>query len=137
MTSYPEQYQKQSQTCLEGPADIPIVHALYGCYKSWHGLLLKFPKVERYTLGQTCSTYLLDIIEHVLHAASSSEISQKKKAVQTASTKLDTLKILVRLCKDCHCVSEQQYQQCSAQLYQIGKMTGGWLKSFDTQKTPR
>lgn len=72
---------------------------------------------------------MLSILELVLEAAATGEQERKKSAIATASTKLDTLKLLVRLCKDCKCLANRHYQAMETRLYRIGKMMGGWLKS--------
>ena len=111
------------------PLDIPIVHSLYEIYAVWHRLVLKFPKIERYALGQTCSQLLLEIIERILAAASIPNKTTKAIYLQQASSKLDTLKLLIRLCKDCDCISNVQYLGLEAKLHHTGKMLGGWIKS--------
>ncbi|MEA3249752.1 MAG: four helix bundle protein [Patescibacteria group bacterium] len=58
------------------------------------------------------------------------ETDRKKSAITAASAKLDTLKLLVRLCKDCKCISHGHYQSMETRLYRIGKMMGGWLKTM-------
>ena len=132
----PQDLRGPKRELFESPLDIPIVHALYESYKTLHLLVEKFPKTARYSLGQKCTTYLLDILEYVLLAAASREIEEKMQSVKMASAKLDTLKILIRLCKDCRCISEKQYQQFSSQLHTVGKMIGGWIKSIDQKRVP-
>lgn len=113
-----------------GLIDIPIVHTLYESYALWHELNLKFPKSQRYTLGQTCATNLLIIIEFVLSAASVTNASDKLASLLLASAKLDTLKLLIRLAKDCECVTNVQYLDMQSRLHETGKMLGGWMKSL-------
>ncbi|MEA3249658.1 MAG: four helix bundle protein [Patescibacteria group bacterium] len=110
--------------------DIPLVHALYDTYACWHQLALKFPKSQRYTLGRRCDDYMLSVLELVLEAATAGEPKKKESAIVAASAKLDTLKLLVRLSKDCKCISHRHYQAMETRLYRIGRMTGGWLKSM-------
>ena len=90
----------------------------------------KFPKPQRYTLGETCSRYLLSTLELVLAAASASEPTEKSERLKDASAKTDTMKLLVRLCKDCNCITNIQYLQVESKLIDAGKMLGGWIKSI-------
>ena len=112
------------------PADIPLVHTLYAAYAAWHDILLKFPKAERYSLGETISRRLLETIELILGAASTADAAEKLKHLREASAKLDTLKLLVRLAKDCRCLPNQHYLDMESRLHEAGKMIGGWLKSI-------
>lgn len=119
------------KTQLNGQlADIPIVHSLYQLYLSWHQMLIKFPKTERYSLGASCEQQLLAAIEAIVAAAAISNKETKLSLLRKASAKLDLLRLLIRLSKDCECLSNQAYLQLESQLHEIGKMLGGWIKSL-------
>ncbi|MEA3453100.1 MAG: four helix bundle protein [Patescibacteria group bacterium] len=119
------------KSSLTDIADIPIVHELYETYKLWHYLILKFPKSERYTLGQRCGSTLLQLFEYVLTASSTKDIKIKLNLLSKASTKLDILRLLIRLAKDCDCLTNRAYLELQAKLHKIGKMLGGWIKSIN------
>lgn len=108
---------------------MPIVHCLYKLYQNSHELILKFPKVQRYSLGSSINNQLLSALEGVITAASVSQPELKLRYLQTVSAKIDLLRILVRLAKDCQCVSNKQYLELESQLHEAGRMLGGWLKS--------
>ena len=110
--------------------DLPIIHALYEANKSWHELVLKFPKAQRYGLGNKCGEYLLRITELALEAAAEQDINLKLEYTHKASNKLDILKLLIRLCKDCKCFSNKQYIAFESKLNNIGKQTGGWINDL-------
>jgi HEPN domain-containing protein len=112
------------------PIDIPIVHTLYEVYRELHKLILKFPKSERYSLGQTSGTRLLEMLEHALTAAGTSNSTVKREHLTTASTKLDILRLLIRLAKDCNCLTHDSYLTIEARLHETGRMLGGWIKSM-------
>jgi four helix bundle protein len=103
---------------------------LYQFYLSWHKLLLKFPKAERYTLGANCEQQILTAIEAVMTAAAISNKETKLQWLRKASAKLDLLRLLIRLSKDCECLSNQAYLQLESELHEAGKMLGGWIKSL-------
>lgn len=87
---------------------------------------------ERYNLGETCQNELLDILKQCLQAASSSESAKKRMHLKQASVNLDVLRLLLSLCKDCRCISNQPYQQLDSKLSEIGRMLGGWLRSLSS-----
>ena len=78
----------KGQSQLTGPLDIPIVHTLYQIYASWSALLNKFPKTERYTLGQTIAGELLTCLELIITAASTPSAPIKIENLRQASAKL-------------------------------------------------
>jgi four helix bundle protein len=106
------------------------VHALYQTYASWSKLVIKFPKSQRYTLGEVCQVQLLSALEAVLAAASASEPKVKSAQLRLAASKLDLLRLLIRLAKDCKCLDNKAYLELESQLHEIGRMLGGWLKSL-------
>jgi hypothetical protein len=92
--------------------------------------LIAFPKSERYGLGATCQDEILEILRLSLHAASSNNPAEKSYHLKEASVRLDSLRLLFNLCKDCKCVSNRTYQQLDSTCNEIGRMLGGWLKSI-------
>ena len=120
----------QKQAPSRNPGEVPIVRSVYIAYAFWNEVLNKFPKTQRYQLGTTCSEYLLEILELTLAAAQTTEAKEKVVSLKQASVKLDTLKLLIRLSKNCICISNTSYLQMESQLQEIGKMLGGWSKSL-------
>jgi len=112
-----------------GPIDVPIVHSLYQLYQQLHEQVLKFPKSQRYSLGANLQNQLLSALEGVITAAGVSQPDVKLRYLQSVSAKIDLLRLLIRLAKDCKCVSNQVYLELESKLHEIGRMLGGWLKS--------
>jgi len=69
--------------------------------------------------------FTLDIIESILELPF---YEDKLKFLQLISIKIDALKILVRLSKDCKAINNKKYFQIELVLSEIGKMLGGWIK---------
>lgn len=63
---------------------------------------------------------------------SSNGSEQKAIFLHNASASLDVLRLLLSLCKDCKCISNQTYQQLDSKLSEVGRMLGGWLKSLSS-----
>ncbi len=115
---------------LSGVADVPIVQSFYQLYKSFHEQLTHFPKSERYTLGATIQNQLLAAFESVVAAAGTGRAETKIEYLELASAKVDLLRLLIRLAKDCKCLSNQAYLELESNLHEIGRMLGGWIKSL-------
>ena len=108
--------------------DIPIVKKSYDLYKEFYALRLTVPKQDRYTLWQKCENTLIDVLEGILMASQQSKI-EKLPTLEKTSVKLNFLKICVRLMKDIKAITPKKYILIEANLDEIGKMLGGWIKS--------
>ena len=53
---------------------------------------------------------------------------EKQVLLERADSKLETLKILLRLAKDTQSIDSKKYLNLESYLQEIGKMLGGWLK---------
>ncbi len=108
--------------------DVPIFHKTYALYKTFYGYLPSLPKKDRYTFGERCEIVLLDILEAVV-LASNMPKSEKLPVLKQGSLKVDLLKVLFKLGQDLHIFENKQYSILEAQLDEIGKMFGGWIKT--------
>ena len=108
--------------------DIPIFKKTYDFLKEFYIFELDFPKKDRYTLGQRCEEYILQILEDIMLAAQTDR-NHKLPILERASNKLDMLKVFVRLASDVNALSDQRYVICQNYIQEIGKMLGGWIKS--------
>jgi len=110
---------------------LPIVQRIYGFYKTFHSYLGKFPKSEKYTLGQTIESNTLKMLEEILLVGNSSiDPSLKKDKLILASSKLDLIKLLIRLSYDIKAIDQKGYIALEEMLQEIGKMLGGWIRSI-------
>lgn len=108
--------------------DIQIVKKSYELYKEFYKLRLTVPKQDRYTLWQKCEGTLITILEGILMASQQSKI-EKLPTLEKVSVKLNFLKVCVRLMKDVKAITPKTYIIIEADLDEIGKMLGGWIKS--------
>ncbi len=88
-------------------------------------VLEKFPKGQRYLLGDRIETTLLDVMELIIQAV----YTRNKTAVlQEANLKIEKLRYLVRLVKDLKYLSIRKYEFVSRSLNEIGAEVGGRIK---------
>lgn len=108
--------------------EIPIFKKTYELFREFYAFQLDFPKKDRYTLGQRCETYILEILEGIISAG---QLPKEKKlaVLERASNKLDMLKVFTRLAADLNILSEKRYIVCQSYMQEIGKMLGGWIKA--------
>ncbi|MDO8430371.1 MAG: diversity-generating retroelement protein Avd [Candidatus Taylorbacteria bacterium] len=108
--------------------DIPIFKRSYELYREFYTLRLSVPKQDRYTLWQKCENLLIEVLEGILFASQQSK-SEKLPTLEKTSVKLNFLRVCVRLMKDIKAIDIKKYIIIEANLDEIGRMLGGWIKS--------
>ena len=106
--------------------EILIFDKLYDFYKNLSWFINRFPKVKRYTLGQKLDNLTLEIFELLFSIPNSQD---KAKILNSASIKLDLVKLLIRFAKDTQCLKDKNYLELQVILQEIGKMLGGWIRA--------
>lgn len=108
--------------------DIPIFKKSYDLYKEFYEIRLSVPKQDRYALWQKCEMLLIDVLEGILFASQQSK-HDKLPTLERTSVRLNFLKVCVRLMKDLKAIDSKHYITLEANLDEIGRMLGGWMKS--------
>lgn len=90
-------------------------------------ILATFPKAKRYTLGQKLDQTALDILEFIFKINTSAK-EQRLETLKTISSKVDLLKVLIRLAHDDKTLNTKSYLILQERLQEIGKMIGGWTR---------
>ncbi|MDD2647095.1 MAG: diversity-generating retroelement protein Avd [Patescibacteria group bacterium] len=105
---------------------LPIFQKIYDLILWLHPVINKFPKSQRFVLGQQIENTILEVLKTIIQANAE---RNKTAYLKQASIDLDKLRILIRLSKDLKFVSLKQYSLTAEKINEIGKMLGGWLKS--------
>ena len=108
--------------------DIPIFKKSYDLYKDFYNLRLSVPKQDRYTLWQKCESLMIDVLEGIIFASQQSK-SEKLPTLEKTSVKLNFLRVCIRLMRDVKAIDAKKYIIIEANLDEIGRMLGGWIKS--------
>ena len=107
--------------------EIPVVIKLFVVYEITHRLIFKFPKHERYSLGEKIENSILEAIE-IFILANQSLKYEREKILLKANSKIELLKILFRISLNCQMLEGKEYLEIENKLQEIGKMTQGWIK---------
>lgn len=86
----------------------------------------KFPKAQRFVLGQRIENSALELLRLVIKANTARD---KKPLLKELSVELDQFRILIRVSKDLKFMSIDQYEYICKMINEAGKMLGGWIKS--------
>lgn len=96
-------------------------------YEATHKLIFKFPKHERYTLGEKIENSILEAMEFYILANQASKY-EKEKILLKANSKVELLKMLFRISLNCKIIEIKEYLEMENRLQEIGKMTQGWIR---------
>lgn len=106
----------------KGPDSITLTYDLL----KWSiPTLEKFPRSQRFLLGDRIENNILDVLELLIRANYSRD---KINYLREANLKIEMLRFLWRFSMDTHYISKRQYEFVSNLQNNIGKLIGGWIK---------
>ena len=94
--------------------------------------LEKFPRNQKFLLGDRIETTLLDTLELLIEAAYT---RRKTELLTRANLRLERLRYLLRLCKDLKLINLKTYEYTAKSIDTVGASVGGWLKYTRREKT--
>ena len=112
--------------------EIPIFKKTYELYKTFYGYRASIAKQDRYTIWQRCENLVLDILEGILQASQLSR-DQKLPILTNVSTKLNFLRVFLRLAKEVKAIDNKKYLTLEEIVDEIGRMLEGWIKSSSSR----
>jgi four helix bundle protein len=107
--------------------DLIIFQKTYDLILWLYPAVNKFPKSQRFILGQQIENTILEILKGIIEA---NVECQKIVYLKKISVELDKLRILIRLSKDLRFINIRQYGFAADKINEIGKMLGGWMNSY-------
>lgn len=106
----------------KGPDSITLTYDLL----KWSiPTLEKFPKSQRFLLGDRIENHILDVLELLICANYSKD---KIDYLRKVNLKIETLRFFWRLTLDLKYLSTRRYEYVSALLNDIGRLIGSWIK---------
>lgn len=104
---------------------------MYKLYKRVVELNEKLPKTQRYSLGESLEKSTLELMEQLIMAKNAPKAHKATYLIKAgAQQEITTLKL--RLYLELKLANETKIFQAQSDLRDIGRMTGGWLKSLNT-----
>jgi len=86
----------------------------------------KFPKFSRFSIGQSLLASSLELLMNLVDATYEARNAGSLKA---AVREVNRIRYLMRLAKDLRIVNIDSHEFAAKSLDEVGRMTGGWLKS--------
>ena len=103
----------------------PVFTAYYDILRWLLERVEKFPKSERFVLGQRLANRATETLELLVEALYS---RNKVELLRRAGLGVEVVRVLTRLCRDRELLSDRQYKHISQRLAEVGAMVGGWIK---------
>lgn len=88
--------------------------------------LAKFPRDQKFVLGDRIQTRLMDVQEQCVRAYFGTE---KQAHLVEANLTVESVRHLLRLAHSLRLMSAKAYGVASEKLDTVGRMLGGWIKS--------
>lgn len=107
-----------------------IIQKAYELLKTVIPILNKFPRSQRYALGDRLQNQLSDLLESYIQAFYA-PVPQKKPMLNQINIQIEILRHYFRLAYDLGLYPSTRYKEFAEKLHEIGRMTGGWLKSLE------
>jgi hypothetical protein len=109
--------------------DIPILKKAYDLYKMLDEYRKVIPKQHKFTIYMRSEEAILDVIEK-FYEAGYLKGADRGNLLDKASTKLNMLRLFVRLMKDTKAIDSKKYILLQTSIDEIGRMLGGWIRSL-------
>lgn len=107
--------------------DLQILQKTYDMILYSQSPLNQFPKFEKHVLAAEIRKTMNNLLSLIITA---NKKYYKKTTLQEIDVELEKLRTFVRLSKDLKYIDIKKYETWSRYLTEIGKMLGGWIKSF-------
>ena len=95
-------------------------------------LLIKLPRVEKFSIGTEYKTSMYKMIEEVMYLNKIKKDDKKEiiKILNKIDVKLNTQRIYLRIMKKEKWIDEKKFNISMELIYEIGKILGGLLKYY-------
>jgi hypothetical protein len=106
--------------------ELKIITLAYDFTKYITPIVARFPRNQRYQLGERIENIMFDVLEKLLEAKFRKE---KREILFQTNIGLEKLRFFIRLAHELKFIDHKRYAYISEQINQIGVQLGGWLKS--------
>ena len=86
----------------------------------------KFPRAQKFLLGDRIQSTALDVLEALIEATYSRD---RKSHLARANLGLEKLRFFFRLAMEMRYLDQRRYEHAARSLNEIGKLVGGWVKA--------
>ncbi len=106
-----------------------IVLKVYALLKDLIPILNKMPRSQKFSLGDRLQNHVSELLEGYIRAYYA-QAALKIELLHANNLLLEIIRHYIRLAFELNYFSHPQYKNLAEQVDEIGRMTGGWLKSL-------
>jgi hypothetical protein len=106
----------------------PALEAMYRFLLWLIPTVEKFPRSQKFLLGDRLQATALDVLERLIEATYTRE---RGRLLGEANLGVEKLRFLFRLATDLRHLDRDRYEHAARALDEIGRMIGGWRKAND------
>ena len=105
----------------------PALEAMYRFVLWLVPTIEKFPRSQRFLLGDRIQTTALDVVEALIDATHSRD---RRKGLLTAANRgLQKIRLLCRLAHELRYLDHCRYEHAALEIDAVGRLVGGWQRS--------
>jgi hypothetical protein len=116
--------KRQSRQRITGPA----LESTNGFLRWLIPTVEKFPRSQKFLLGDRIQSGALDLLERILEATYDRD---RAHALRAANLEVEKLRHLMRLAFDLRHLDERRYEYAARELDGIGRQIGAWRKTHE------
>jgi hypothetical protein len=105
--------------------ELAVIQKTYDLVKWSCAHVARFPRSQRFVLGERIERRLYDLLEVLIQARYTRE---RAELLREANLSLEILRYQWRLAHELRCLRTNSYGHATGALHEIGRLVGGWLK---------
>ena len=110
----------------------PALEAMYGFVLWLVPTVERFPRSQRFLLGDRLQATALDVLERLVEATYT---RARRPHLAAANLGIEKLRVLCRLAKDLRHLDPRRYAHAARALDEAGRLVGGWRKAHDAAQS--
>jgi hypothetical protein len=123
---------KEKKDCK--PAEgLPIYKTAYELLFALFEQVRHFPEDFQYSPGARIENQIIELTEMIYHVNMFEEDAEKLKQLRKLCAKVETLRLLMRMCYDLRLYNLEAYTRFNEQVEDISKQLNGWRKQWQTR----
>ena len=91
----------------------------------------RFPRKQKFLLGERIQTTALDVLERLVEATYT---RRRRGHLTDANLGLEKLRFLFRLARDLRILDHRRYEHAARSMDETGRRVGAWSKAHDAQE---
>jgi hypothetical protein len=103
----------------------PALEAMYRFILWLVPTVEKFPRSQKFLLGDRIQATALDVLERLIEATYT---KARRPALLAANLGIEKLRFLFRLATELRYLDPRRYEHAARTLDEVGRLVGGWLK---------